>query len=55
MAKILALSGVAATDLRVEFGWSWSDMAFGYCRTFEELGMTALVLGPLHIQFEWEI
>lgn len=40
---------------RIEFGWDWSARAWGYCREFEELGMTSLVLGPLHIQFDWDI
>ena len=40
---------------RVEVGWDWSNRAFGYCREFEELGMTALVIGPLHVQFDWDI
>lgn len=40
---------------RIEFGWDWSNRAWGYCREFEELGMTSLVLGAVHIQFDWDI
>lgn len=40
---------------RIEFGWDWSNRAWGYCREFEELGMTSLVLGALHIQFDWDV
>lgn len=30
--------------------WAW-----GYGRGFQELGFTALVLGPIHIQFECDL
>lgn len=43
------------TKARVNVGWDWSARAFGYCREFEELGMTALVIGPVHIQFDWDV
>lgn len=35
--------------------WCWDEWAWGYCREFEELGTTALILGPLQVQFEWSI
>ena len=40
---------------RIAFAWDWSARAWGYCREFESLGMTALVLGPMHVQFDWDI
>lgn len=57
MNTVLQLAGVAADkpNFHVSFGWSWEDRAWGYCRDFEELGFSALVLGALHIQFEWDI
>ena len=42
-------------EFTVSLAWSWDDWAWGYCTEFADLGMTALVLGPLHIQFDWAI
>jgi hypothetical protein len=42
-------------NLRVQFEWSWQDRAWGYCDEFKELGFAALVLGALHIQFDWDV
>ena len=40
---------------RLETAWSWDDWALGYCSEFAELGFTLLVLGPLHVQCEWNV
>lgn len=40
---------------RVSFAWAWNDQAFGLCTEFATLGFAALVLGPIHIQFEWDV
>ncbi len=37
---------------RIHFGWSWHDRAFGYTAAFAELGLTALIVGPLFIEFD---
>ena len=42
-------------EFAVSLAWSWDDRALGYCSEFADLGMSALVLGPLHIQFDWSI
>jgi hypothetical protein len=57
MNTVLQLTGVTdgKPNLRVQFGWSWQDRAWGYCDEFEELGFSALVLGALHIQFDWDV
>jgi hypothetical protein len=39
----------------ITFGWSWEDRSFGYTAAFAELGMTALIIGPLFVEFDWGI
>lgn len=57
MNTVLQWAGAGANrpNFKASLAWSWADQAWGYCREFEELGMTALVLGPVHIQFEWDV
>jgi hypothetical protein len=42
-------------ELEVSLGWSWDEWAFGFCREFVDLGTAALVIGPLHVTFDWAI
>ena len=39
----------------VSLAWYWDGWALGYCGKFAELGMSALVIGPLQVHFEWSI
>jgi hypothetical protein len=55
MHTLLQLVGYEPTSLRIPkitFGWSWEDRAYGYTRAFAELGLTALVIGPLFVEFD---
>lgn len=40
---------------RVAFAWCWEEWGWGLCTDLAELGFAALVIGPLHIQFDWDI
>jgi hypothetical protein len=43
-------------DFEVSLSWDWDDdWAWGYCSTFADLGAATLVLGPLHVRFDWAI
>ena len=38
-------------NLHLAFATSWEECGLGYCTEFADLGMTALVIGPIHMQF----
>ena len=39
----------------ISFGWSWAEQSLGICRAFEDLGMVALVIGPIFVYFDYGI
>jgi hypothetical protein len=62
MNTVLQWTGVleGKPNLRVKFAWYWEGLyregwAWGYADAFEALGFTALILGPLQIQFDWDV
>ena len=58
MSTLLQLVGYefpSFDGFAVALAWSWEEWAWGYCSEFAELGFSALVLGPLHVQFEWKV
>lgn len=40
---------------RVSIELDFENQAWGWCGEFRDLGFVALILGPLHIQFDWDI
>ena len=42
-------------EFEVRLSWSWHDWTCGYVGEHADLGMTALVLGPLMVHFDWAI
>lgn len=42
-------------DLEVSVAWSWDEWGLGLATELACLGMAALILGPLHVQFDWSI
>lgn len=42
-------------ELEIDFGWERGEWVWGICTEFVSLGTASVVLGPLHIMFNWSI